>query len=211
MKVVVRSRAALLHESELTLGMHRLRGRVFKDRLDWDVAVSNGLEIDEYDTFKPTYLLLLEQTEVVGCVRLLPTTGRNMLADTFPVLLDGNAAPRAARIWESSRFCVDTKSAAATAENGLRKATFLLFAAMIEWGEQHNLQAIATVTDLRMERILRRAGWHLDRLGSPRQIGSTNAVAGLLPISGEALGAIRAAGQISGCAIDAPSSLAIAA
>ena len=54
MKVVVRSRAALLHESELILGMHRLRGRVFKDRLDWDVAVSNGLEIDEYDTFKPT-------------------------------------------------------------------------------------------------------------------------------------------------------------
>jgi acyl homoserine lactone synthase len=169
------------------------------------------LEIDQYDTLKPTYLLALEKSDVVGCVRLLPTTGRNMLADTFPVLLDGNPAPRAARIWESSRFCVDTKSAAATAENGLRKATFLLFAAMIEWGQQHDLQAIATVTDLRMERILRRAGWHLDRLGTPRQIGTTNAVAGLLPISEEALGAIRAAGQISGRAIDAPSNLAIAA
>jgi acyl homoserine lactone synthase len=211
MKAIVRTRAALLQDSELAMGMHRLRGRVFKDRLDWDVSVCNGLEIDQYDTFKPTYLLALEQNDVVGCVRLLPTTGRNMLADTFPVLLDGNAAPRSARIWESSRFCVDTKSAAATAENGLRKATFLLFAAMIEWGQQHNLQAIATVTDLRMERILRRAGWHLDRLGMPRQIGSTNAVAGLLPITEEALGAIRAAGQISGCAIDAPSSLAAAA
>ncbi|PPQ14469.1 conjugal transfer protein TraI [Bradyrhizobium sp. AC87j1] len=211
MKVIVRSRAALLQDSELTLGMHRLRRRVFKDRLDWDVSVSNGLEIDQYDTFKPTYLLVLEQNDVVGCVRLLPTTGRNMLADTFPVLLDGNPAPKATTIWESSRFCVDTKSAAATAENGLRKATFLLFAAMIEWGQQHNLQAIATVTDLRMERVLRRAGWHLDRLGLPRQIGSTNAVAGLMPISGEALGAIRVAGQISGRAIEAPSSLAIAA
>ena len=72
---------------------------------------------------------------------------------------------RATRIWESSRFCVDTKNVAATAENGLREATFLLFAAMIEWGQQRDLQAIATVTDLRMERILRRAGWHLDRLG----------------------------------------------
>jgi N-acyl-L-homoserine lactone synthetase len=82
---------------------------------------------------------------------------------------------------------------------------------MIEWGQQHNLQAIATVTDVRMERILRRAGWHLDRLGTPRQIGTTNAVAGLLPITGEALGAIRAAGQISGRAIDASSSVAIAA
>ena len=211
MKVTVRTRAALLHDSELAMGMHRLRGRVFKERLDWDVSVRDGLEIDQYDTFKPTSLLALEKSDVVGCVRLLPTTGRNMLADTFPVLLDGNPAPRAARIWESSRFCVDTKSAAATAENGLRNATFLLFAAMIEWGQQHDLQAIATVTDLRMERILRRVGWHLDRLGTPRQIGTTNAVAGLLPISEEALGAIRAAGQISGRAIDAPSNLAIAA
>ncbi|WP_377830908.1 acyl-homoserine-lactone synthase (plasmid) [Bradyrhizobium lupini] len=211
MKVIVRSRAALLRDSELTLGMHRLRGRVFKERLDWDVSVSDGLEIDQYDTFKPTYLLVLEQNDVVGCVRLLPTTGRNMLADTFPMLLDGNPAPMATTIWESSRFCVDTKSAAATAENGLRKATFLLFAAMIEWGRQHNLHAIATVTDLRMERILRRAGWPLDRLGTPRQIGPTTAVAGLLPITEEALGAIRAAGQISGCAIDAASSLAAAA
>ena len=134
-----------------------------------------------------------------------------MLADTFPVLLDGHAAPKATRIWESSRFCVDTKNVAATAENGLREATFLLFAAMIEWGQQRDLQAIATVTDLRMERILRRAGWHLDRLGEPHQIGATKAVAGLLPITDDALGAIRAAGKISGLAIDAPSSLSRAA
>lgn len=211
MKVIVRTRMALLHDSELTMGMHRLRGRVFKERLDWDVSVAGGLEIDQYDTLKPTYLLVVERREVVGCVRLLPTTGRNMLADTFPVLLDGHAAPRAANIWESSRFCVDTKNVAATAENGLREATFLLFAAMIEWGQQCDLQAIATVTDLRMERILRRAGWHLDRLGTPRQIGTTRAVAGLLPVTDDALGAIRAAGKISKPAIDVPSSTALAA
>ena len=211
MKVIARSRTALLHDSELMLGMHRLRGRVFKERLDWDVSVSDGLEIDQYDTFKPTYLLAVEQDEVVGCVRLLPTTGRNMLADTFPVLLDGHAAPKATTIWESSRFCVDTKSGAASAANGLREATYLLFAAMIEWGQQRDLQAIATVTDLRMERILRRAGWHLDRLGAPRQIGATKAVAGLLPITDAALGAIRATGKISGFAIDTPSSLTLAA
>ena len=140
MKVIVRTRTELVHNSELTMGMHRLRGRVFKERLDWDVSVSKGLEIDQYDTFKPTYLLALEQRDVVGCVRLLSTTGRNMLADTFPVLLDGNAAPKAASIWESSRFCVDTKSVVATAENGLREATFLLFAAMIEWGQQRDLR-----------------------------------------------------------------------
>lgn len=211
MNVIVLTRPALLRNSALTLGMHRLRRRVFQDRLEWDVAVSDGLEVDQYDALSPTYLLGIDRQDVVGCVRLLPTTGRNMLADTFPVLLDGRAAPTSARIWESSRFCVDTKNVAATAVNGLREATFLLFAAMIEWGQQQDLQAIATVTDLRMERILRRAGWGFDRLGEPRQIGTTKAVAGLLPVTDDALGAIRAAGNISRPAIETPASLAFAA
>jgi N-acyl-L-homoserine lactone synthetase len=210
MNVIALTRPALLNNSELALGMHRLRRRVFRDRLDWKVSVSDGLEIDQYDALTPTYLLGVDRRDVVGCVRLLPTTGPNMLADTFPVLLDGRAAPKNVTIWESSRFCVDTQNVA-TAENGLKEATFLLFAAMIEWGQQHALQAIATVTDLRMERILRRAGWRLDRLGEPRQIGATKAVAGLLPVTNDALRAIRAAGKISGLAIDAPSSMALAA
>jgi acyl homoserine lactone synthase len=211
MNVIALTRPALLRNSELALGMHRLRRRVFKDRLDWTVSVSDGLEADQYDNLSPIYLLGVDRQDVVGCARLLPTTGRNMLADTFPVLLDGRAAPTSTRIWESSRFCVDTKNVDAAAPNGLREATFLLFAAMIEWGQQHDLQAIATVTDLRMERILRRAGWGLDRLGEPRQIGATKAVAGLLPVTNDALGAIRSAGKISGPAIDDSSNLGLAA
>ena len=211
MNVIALTRPALLRNSALALGMHRLRRRVFRDRLEWEVSVSDGLEVDRYDALSPTYLLGIDGQDVVGCVRLLPTTGRNMLADTFPVLLDGRAAPASARIWESSRFCVDTKNVEATAENGLREATFLLFAAMIEWGQQHDLQAIATVTDLRMERILRRAGWGLDRLGEPRQIGATKAVAGLLPVTDDALAAIQAAGGISKPVIETPASFAFAA
>jgi N-acyl-L-homoserine lactone synthetase len=211
MNVIALTRPALLRNSALALGMHRLRRRVFRDRLEWEVSVSDGLEVDRYDALSPTYLLGIDGQDVVGCVRLLPTTGRNMLADTFPDLLDGRAAPTSTRIWESSRFCVDTKNVEATAQNGLREATFLLFAAMIEWGQQHDLQAIATVTDLRMERILRRAGWGLDRLGEPRQIGSTKAVAGLLPVTDDALGAIRTAGKISKRIIETPASLAFAA
>lgn len=211
MNVIALTRPALLRNSEMALGMHRLRRRVFRDRLDWEVSVSDGLEVDQYDALSPTYLLGIDRQDVVGCVRLLPTTGRNMLANTFPVLLDGRAAPTSTRIWESSRFCIDTKNVEATAENGLREATFLLFAAMIEWGQQHDLQAIATVTDLRMERLLRRAGWGLDRLGEPRQIGGTKAVAGLLPVTDDALRAVRSAGKISGRAIDNSSSLGLAA
>ena len=29
--------------------MHRLRFRVFKNRLDWDVEISGDMEVDEFD------------------------------------------------------------------------------------------------------------------------------------------------------------------
>ncbi|MGL9623041.1 acyl-homoserine-lactone synthase [Bradyrhizobium sp. U531] len=211
MKVLAFSRSALLKHSDLAFGMHRLRRRVFRERLDWDVSVSDGLEIDQYDALAPTYLLVINQRSVVGCVRLLPTTGPNMLANTFPMLLDGRGAPNSATIWESSRFCVDTQSIGNQTTNGLKSATFLLFAAMIEWSLQHDLKAIATVTDLRMERILRRAGWHLNRLGSPQEIGNTKAVAGLLPVAEAAFRAVQEAGKIQERTIIAPSSIALAA
>ena len=211
MKVVAIARSAHSKNSELALGMHSLRRRVFKDRLDWTVSVSAGLETDHYDLLASNYLLVLERRAVIGCVRLLPTTGANMLANTFSVLLDGRPAPASARIWESSRFCVDNQKIDAMAGNGLRLATYLLFAAMIEWGRHRGLEAIATVTDLRMERILRRAGWGLARLGEPHQIGTTKAVAGLLPVTEDALAAVRAAGKISESVIEVSSDLALAA
>lgn len=211
MKVIALSRSAILNNSELNLPMHRLRRRVFRERLDWDVSVSDGLEIDQYDSAVSTYLLCLDQKRVVGCVRLMPTTGPNMLADTFAILLDGRAAPKSEQIWESSRFCVDTQSTEETTANGLRHATFMLFAAMIEFGQRRQLQSIATVTDTRMERILRRAGWRLDRLGEPREIGATNAVAGLLPVTDGALSALRSVGKLPGPALDSVPRLTLAA
>ena len=68
--------------------MHRLRYRIFKERLGWDVQVSGDMEVDEFDACRPVYLLQRDDDgRVQGCVRLLPTTGPTMLRDTFPALL----------------------------------------------------------------------------------------------------------------------------
>ena len=72
---------------DLIAGMHRLRYRVFKERLGWDVSVVGDKEIDAFDGLGPTYLLVVtDSRKVVGSARLLPTNGPNMLADTFPEL-----------------------------------------------------------------------------------------------------------------------------
>jgi N-acyl-L-homoserine lactone synthetase len=65
--------------------MHRLRYCVFKDRLDWDVQFSGDMEIDEFDTLHPAYLIQRARDKrVQGCVRLLPSSGPTMRAIHFP-------------------------------------------------------------------------------------------------------------------------------
>jgi acyl homoserine lactone synthase len=179
--------------------IHRLRHRVFKERPGWDVQVSSNMEIDEFDALHPAYLMQrASDGRIQGCVRLLPTSGPTMLRDTFPALLNGVSAPASLTIWESSRFALDIDGDAPKAAHGFASATYELFAGMIEFGLSQQLSDIVTVTDARMERILRRAGWPLRRIGEPRKLGSTLAVAGYLDVSIEVWqrSALRAAFRV---------------
>jgi acyl homoserine lactone synthase len=196
---------------DLLAAMYRLRRRVFKDRLNWSVSVSGDLELDVFDALKPIYLMAVSDGAVIGCVRLLPTTGPTMLGETFPGLLDGQTPPRSTRILESSRFCVDTELAAELAGSGLNRATFILFAAMMEYLRAMDADSIVTVTDTRMERILRRAGWPLERIGTPQRIGQTMALAGFLHGSDDALGAMYRQAGVAGPVLVDPASLSAAA
>ena len=177
--------------------MHALRYRVFKQRLDWDVETAAGAEADSFDALRPTYILFHTMGAVSGCVRLLPSLGPTMLRDTFPILLEGESAPSAPDVWESSRFALEQ----AHTEHGQRaiaRSTYELFAGMIEFGLSRKLSSIVTVTDVRLERILRRAQWPLKRIGTPRAIGNTKAVAGHLEISWAALKRLRTGGDLRG-------------
>ncbi|WP_050419068.1 acyl-homoserine-lactone synthase [Bradyrhizobium tropiciagri] len=191
--------------SETLAAMHQLRYRVFKVRMDWDVSTNGEMEIDDFDALHPAYLAQLSELgEVRGSVRLLPTIGSTMLRDRFSVLLGGQPAPSSPRIWESSRFAIDIASDAPKGEHGIARATYELFAGMVEFGLWKQLTDIVTVTDIRMERILRRAGWQLRRIGAPCEIGNTLAVAGCLGISTQTLAELRKAGRLSGPALWVP-------
>jgi len=170
------------HSSFLTK-MHRLRAAVFGTRLEWDVAITAGEERDQYDALRPTYLLAVTSTgSVAGCVRLLPACGPTMLEGTFPQLLENGSLPARSAVIESSRFCVDTSLAAGREGGQLHLATLTMFAGIIEWSMANGYTQLVTATDLRFERILKRAGWPMARLGEPAVIGNTIAVAGSLPI-----------------------------
>lgn len=195
MRLVAVRNPTTIENRRLIDQMHALRARVFKQRLGWDVAVVDGRELDEYDLLNPTYLLVVSTggNQVIGCARLLPGTGPTMLGRTFRALLDDNPVPQGRGVIESSRFCVDTDVAGAGTARGLHYATMLLFSGILDWAIAHNYSQVMTVTDLRFERILGRAGLPFARLGSPRPVGNTIAVAGIVPATKVTASSVRPA------------------
>lgn len=191
--------------AEALSDMHRLRCRVFKERLGWEVETAGGMEADEFDALQPAYLLLRAfDGRLLGCVRLLPSLGPTMLRDAFPALLPDGPIPGAQDVWESRRFALELHADTPKAAGGLAAPTYELFAGMVEFGLARDLARILTVTDVRMERILRRATWPIERLGAPRSIGTTMAAAGYLEVSQTALIRLREAGGLSGPVLWAP-------
>lgn len=170
------------HERQLVDAQHKLRARIFGERLGWEVTVRDGGERDEFDELLPTYIVTTtDNGAVAGCARLLPAMGPTMVAGVFPSLLPGGHLSAHPAMIESSRFCVDTGLAEGRGAGSVHEATLTMFAGIIEWCIANDYTEIVTVTDLRFERILARVGWRLQRLGEPRKIGVTMAVAGILP------------------------------
>lgn len=185
--------------------MHRLRYRVFKDRLGWDVEFSGDMEIDSFDALHPSYLVQRGfDGDLTGCVRLLPTTGPTMLRDAFPALLHGAPMPYGDDIWETSRFALDVPETAPKGSGKIAVATYELFAGVVEFGLAHDIRQIVTVTDERVERILRRANWPLRRIGPSERIGNTMAVAGFVDISRDVLAVLRNGGGFTGPVLWSP-------
>jgi acyl homoserine lactone synthase len=143
--------------------------------MGWDVPIMSGMEIDGYDAIEPYYMMIREPAgELRGCWRLLPTEGPYMLKDSFPELLHGLAAPEDTKIWELSRFAIETDGRHAF---GFSEVAMESIKEIIAYGHGVGLDQYVTVTTTAIERLLRRAGVQIRRFGPPIRIGVENAVA----------------------------------
>ncbi|MFN7003645.1 MAG: acyl-homoserine-lactone synthase [Roseinatronobacter sp.] len=182
--------------SKLLEEMFRLRARVFAGRLGWDVDVQIGMEIDEFDSLDPIYLIGLDETEtVVSCVRLLQTTGPHMLADVFSDILQGQPPLRAPTVWEATRFCVDTDRLGMEHRGAgtVARATSELMSAIFSYGQSCGISDIVGVVDPVMNRVLIRSdNAPYDYLGDTVQMGKTKAMAALFDCTQERIDRVRA-------------------
>lgn len=181
--------------------MYQLRARVFKDRLGWDVQVKDGMEKDHFDDLDPTHIISVDESgNVVGSMRLLQTTGPNMLADVFNSILQGDAPPRSPQIWEATRFCVDTDRLNGDRKrNSISYVTSEVMVGAFEYARAAGVLDAVAVIDPIMNRVLKRsANAPYDYLGAPTPMGKVTAMAALMDCSEERISAVRAFAGIEG-------------
>ncbi|MCB1466004.1 MAG: hypothetical protein KDK08_02360 [Rhizobiaceae bacterium] len=178
------------HYPDLIDQMFEMRAEVFSGRLAWDVSVTNGREIDRFDAEDPAYLLSVnERTGALqGAVRLLPTTGPNMLRDVFSELVPGGA-PESPLIWESSRFAINPRIFAgddrANVNHRVNSITLELLCGIVEVCQKSGIDQIVSVFDTRMARIFRAVDCPYDEIGTPTRIGKVMTHAALFEMSDE--------------------------
>jgi acyl homoserine lactone synthase len=164
--------------------MFRLRARVFRDRLGWDVRVADGKERDKYDDEAPVYLIYAdgEARKVKGCLRLLPTTGPTVLADFFSDTLPEAVHLTAPTIWECTRFCLDDGILSEGNREEIFFTSAVLISALGDVAIRAGFESILGNFDSTMLRLYRRVGCEIEVLGSTQRYGQPIYL-GLFPIS----------------------------
>jgi len=181
--------------------MFELRARVFNDRLGWNVQVHDGKEIDMFDKIDPVYVVALDdEYNVVGCNRMLQTTGPHMLSDVFQGILCGEPPLRSATVWENTRFCIDTELLRhPKSKRSVSYAVCELMAGITEYALNSGITDLINVIDPVMHRVLHRYdNAPYGYLGQTVQMGRSKALAALGDITEERVARIRKCAGIIG-------------
>ncbi|MCG7498976.1 GNAT family N-acetyltransferase [Vibrio sp. Of7-15] len=150
----------------------RYRHEVFIKKLKWDLISTSSdkdIELDEFDSSDALYVIVYnENSEIVGCSRLIQTLSPYLLADIFPYLCDGEL-PKNSLNWEISRY--------AAHGHKLESTPFDIFKFSMQLAKMHGASNLVAVTTTVIERYFLRKGVSIERLGKVIRQGKDNLVA----------------------------------
>ncbi|SFU43205.1 acyl-homoserine lactone synthase [Methylobacterium sp. 174MFSha1.1] len=114
----------------------RLRHKVFVEEKGWSaLRRPDGREIDQFDTAHAAHFLAIENGQVIGYSRLLPTTRPHLLSDVLPELCEGDR-PAGPQIWEWTRQAV-APSHRTRGKN--HPVTLEVMTGIVEWGLENGV------------------------------------------------------------------------
>lgn len=154
---------------------YRLRHAVFVDEMGWeDLRKPDAREIDGFDDGRALHMLYVQEGQVLGYQRMLPTTRPHLLSEVMPELCEGER-PVGPHVWEWTRYCV----ARPHRERGraLSPIANALLSGIVEWGLENGVKSIIIEMDpiwlLRLVQLY----FMVTPLGLPKRMGKGDVVA----------------------------------
>lgn len=136
-----------------------------------------GLERDGFDKPDTHWVLVEDEQGLCGCIRLLNCAQDYMLPSIFHGALAGELAPRSPDVWELTRLAIDA-GRAPLLDNGISELTCVIFREVHAFARERGIRKLVAVLSLPVERIFRRLGLPIERLGH-RQAVELGAVRGV--------------------------------
>lgn len=152
----------------------RLRHRVFVEEMGWrDLRRPDGREIDQFDTSATVHLLAIDDGQVIGYSRLVPTIVPHLLSEVFPHVCE--EIPRGPHVWEWTRQAVAPSH---RARGTSRLVTVRLLAGIVEWGMANGVSSVTTLMPMSYLAPFLDAHFRVVPLGLPTEIDGKRTLAG---------------------------------
>jgi acyl-homoserine lactone synthase len=155
----------------------RLRHDIYVKQRKW-MALDrpDGREIDQFDTEDAVYLFCIDDGQLIGAMRALPTLSPTLLSDIFPYLNVRGAIHRS-DVYELSRVFVIPER---RGEHAGPRVEMLLLTAIMEYGISIGLTGFSIVLESWWLPRFERIGWKAHPLGLPRMMDGMSVLAVLV-------------------------------
>jgi len=184
---IVNAGNASLYAQELRQAQ-RLRHRVFVEERHWEaLRKPDGLEVDQFDTSSAIHILAVDRNAVVGYSRLLPTVEPHLLSEVYPHLAQ-RQIPRAADVFEWTRYCVAPEKRGETAIGNI--GSRLLYG-VLEYAFNSGMSHLTMQTDPIWTTRFFDFGFDVEPLGLPVMLDGEPVVALAIGLSAKAIGRCR--------------------
>lgn len=173
---------------DVWISHHRLRHRLFVERLGWEVPSFKAMEYDQFDTPAAKYVLWVDDNNKArGMVRLIPTIEPYMVRSLWPDWLE-DALPEDPHIWEATRFGCDRD----LPQQMRRQIITDLICACQSFGVANGITKYLSVMPLGIfKRVIKAAGCPVDLLSERRLMAGHPTAVAYIDVSQDILETVR--------------------
>jgi acyl-homoserine lactone synthase len=165
----------------------RIRQDIYVREKRWRPESQDGRELDQFDTPDATYLLGIEDGEVVAGARFIPTIRPNLACDVFAHMCDMCEVPRHRNWADWTRTFVAPRKRSASRRGTL----FQLFCASMQFCVEQGVEHAGGVQATYFLPLYRIMDWHIVPMGMPKLVAGEWSVVAYIRCDGAALAGIR--------------------